>query len=209
MVRATPKRLVAWVTGVLMLISFARTSVLFLESMAAVRDERDADMELLEICKSGAARGSTKMRGACLQAQADRASPLVLKAIVRAVSTAWREFSDVVSTPYGMLTVLLFLLSSLVMPVVPWLRMLGRTVMHPDDSGDEDEDVESDRHVIVLAGNNGHSSRGGFRRRMTRMIKGPSGRSSNGFYTNGLSPQCHVELPGADTWSGPGFEAGR
>ena len=172
MFAATPRRLVAWVTGALMLISFARTSVLFLESMAAVRDERDADIELLEICKSGAARGSTKMRGACLQAQADRASPLVLKAIVRAVATAWREFSDAVSTPYGMLTVVLFLLSSLVMPIIPWIRMIGRTMLHPEDEEhSDDNDMESDRHVIVLAGSNGtHSNRGGLRKRVSRMF---------------------------------------
>ena len=134
------------------------------------------------------------MRGACLQAQADRASPLVLKSIVRAVSTAWREFSDIVSTPYGMLTVLLFLISSLVMPVVPWLRMLRRAVMHPDDSGDEYDDMEQDQHVIVLAGANGHSLSGGIKRRLTRVIDG-----SSGFYSNNHSPRCRVNLSDADS----------
>ena len=57
--------------------------MLFLESMASVRDERSADTELITACKSGIARGSAKMRGACLQAHADRASPHARQLAVR------------------------------------------------------------------------------------------------------------------------------
>lgn len=135
------KRIVAWASTFLMLLTLARTCVLFLESRAEVRDEREADVELLQICSTGAARGSSKFTSACLQARADRASPLLLKAAVRAVATAWREFADVVSTPYGLLSALFFLTSSFLVPSLPWLRLLGRTVACEDD-------VES--RVVVL-----------------------------------------------------------
>lgn len=176
MVRVTGKRLFAWVTGVLMVVSFARTSVLFLESMAAVREERNADAELLEVCASGQARGSVKMRAACLQAQADRASPLVLKAIVRAVSTAWHEFRDSVATPFGFATMILFVMSSLLLPIIPWIRaILGAWVGDDDDDQDTHRDSDLEHHVIVLAGDNSaFPIRGSVRKRVARMLKANS-----------------------------------
>ena len=154
MVRVTGKRLFAWVSGVLMVVSFARTSVLFLESMAAVREERNADRELLEVCASGAAHGSIKMRAACLQAQADRASPLVLKAIVRAVSTAWHEFRDSVATPFGFATMILFVLSSVLLPIIPWIRTILSAWAGDDDDDphyqDNHRDSDLEHHVVVL-----------------------------------------------------------
>ena len=165
MPRVSPKRLAALLTAALAVFSFCRVSVLFFESISAVRADREADAELLDICKSGAARGSTKMRAACLQARADRASPLLFKAVVRAVHTAWSEFTETVGTPFGFATVVLFLLSGFVMPVMPWLKTMAWNA--------EEEQVEPDdeeRHVIVLAGEN---SRGGVRRRVARLLRGP------------------------------------
>jgi len=191
MVRVTGKRVFAWVTGVMMVVSFARTAVLFLESMAAVREERNADAELLEVCASGQARGSIKMRSACLQAQSDRASPLVLKAIVRAVSTAWHEFRDSVATPFGFATMILFVLSSVLLPIIPWVRaILSAWVGDDDDDRYQDNHRDSDleHHVIVLAGDNsGFPVRGNVRKRMQRMLKANSTgsvRPRNG-YSNG------------------------
>tara|TARA_X000001036_G_scaffold195343_1_gene184209 strand:- start:810 stop:1382 length:573 start_codon:yes stop_codon:yes gene_type:complete len=151
MKRSRSRRLVAAVSGVAAVVSFARVLVLFLEARALVNDEREQDRELLVLCRNGAARGSVKMRSACLQAQADQASPLVLKAIVRAVSTAWGEFYDAVSTPFGAFAVLLFFASSLVLPVVPWARALGAAIGAGDGHCSGDEDLESS-HVIVLNG---------------------------------------------------------
>tara|TARA_Y100000748_G_scaffold46588_2_gene35085 strand:+ start:388 stop:903 length:516 start_codon:yes stop_codon:yes gene_type:complete len=165
------KRTVSWLGGALMMLSLVRTSVLVAESMAAVRDERQADDELLQLCRSGAARASTKMRAACLKARSDAASPLLFKAIVRSVSTAWGEFIGLVSTPYGVATMLLFLLSSFVLPIVPWIKVLGRAAIH--DEGEDD--LESERHVIVLSGGGGHVSSGGSRRRVSARLEGPSG----------------------------------
>lgn len=214
MVRVTGKRLFAWVSGVFMVVSFARTSVLFLESMAAVREERSADAELLEVCASGAARGSVKMRAACLQARADRASPLVLKAIVRAVATAWHEFRDSVATPFGFATMILFVLSSVLLPIIPWIR----TVLSAWAGDDEDErfqdlhrDGDLEHHVIMLAGDQMLPVRGGAMRRLgRRMIKGNAIRVRNGGGTSAAAATTASQdyLPytpdSASHWSGNG-----
>ena len=164
------RRVVSWAGMLLMSISGIRTCCLICESLAEVREERQADAELVELCRSGAAKASPKMKAACLRARADGASPLLMKAVVRSVATAWSEFTSVVSTPWGVASVLLFLLSSFVLPIVPWLKLLGRAAIHDED----DDDLESDRHVIVLAGHGGLSG-GGLTRRSVARLEGPGG----------------------------------
>jgi hypothetical protein len=175
MPRITGKRLFGWMSTVLAVISFSRVLVLFLEAMATVRDERSQDYELLDICSRGEARGSPKMRAACLQAQADRASPLVLKAVVRAVSTAWREFSDSVATPFGFATMILFVLSSLLLPIIPWMRAILTAWAGDGDEPWQDDHRDSDleHHVVVLAGDESWMPKApGVRKRMARRIMG-------------------------------------
>lgn len=183
MVRVTGKRLFAWISTVLMVLSFTRVMVLFLEAVAAVRDERNHDIELLEICARGEARGSTKMRTACLQAKADRASPLVLKAVVRAVSTAWREFSDSVATPFGFATMVLFVISSLLLPIVPWIKaVLTVWAGDDDDTQDRHRDSDLEHHVVVLNGDQSWlPQRASVRKRVARRLVG--------------SPRARVALP--------------
>ena len=168
------RKVAAYVTGLLALVSFSRAASLFLESVAAERAERDADVELLRLCQAGDARGSAKMRTACLQAQSDRASPIVLKAVVRSVTTAWNEFRETVSSPLGLASVLLFLLSSMVLPVLPWIRAFCSAFgAEPDDDHGRD-DIE--RHVIVVGGD---QPRPGLRKRVVRMLTGPKGMVAN------------------------------
>lgn len=149
--------------------------VLFLEAMATVRDERSQDYELLDICQRGEARGSAKMRAACLQAQADRASPLVLKAVVRAVSTAWREFSDSVATPFGFATMILFVISSILLPIVPWIRaILTAWAGDDDEHADDHRDGDLEHHIVVLNGDTSWMPiRPGVRKRVARRLMGP------------------------------------
>ena len=172
MVRITGKRLFACMSTVLAVISFSRVMVLFLEAVATVRDERGQDAELLDICQRGEARGSAKMRAACLQAQADRASPLILKAVVRAVSTAWREFSDSVATPFGFATMILFVISSLLLPIIPWIRAI-LTAWAGDDNDFPDDRSDLEHHIVVLNGDTSWMpTRPGVRKRMARHLIG-------------------------------------
>lgn len=139
--RLTAKQAVALIGGLVTLVSFARVVVLFLEALSAVRIERAADVELLELCAQGSASESMKMRSACLQARADRASPILLKAVLRAVSTAFEDFSESVSSPGKLLVVVLFVLSSVFLPMNSWIK----TLFPPD------EHIEGNGHVVVVA----------------------------------------------------------
>ena len=143
-------------------LSVARLTVLILENLAIVADERLQDQELIALCKQGAARGSSKMRAACLQAQADSASPIILKTISRSLSVSYVEFLNAISTPYGLVVVLLFCVSSLFLPVAPILRAIfevsktrrNRIKLLRNDDDDEDEDVGA--HVVMLPGSVRH-----------------------------------------------------
>lgn len=156
------KRVLALVGGMCAVVSFARVSVLFLESLATVRDERAQDQELLDLCASGSARSSQKMRTACLQAQSDRASPILLKAILHAVSTAFDDFAESVSSPWKLLVVVLFVVSSVFLPANSWARALfvaGR-------------DVEGAQHVVVVAHDSFKDMRRlGFKRRVSNVLR--------------------------------------
>lgn len=171
--KLTGKKVFGVVTAGLALISFSRVAVLFLEAVAEVRDERLHDAELLELCSSGQARGSIKMRTACIQAQSDRASPLLLKAVVRAVATAWREFASTCASPLGFASMVLFVLSSLVLPVVPWLKMVLHTWAGDDDEQEDHRDSDLEHHIVVLNGDQSWIPRGpSMRKRMARKLIG-------------------------------------
>jgi len=161
----SPKRLVAIVSALLACYSVARVGVLFFEALAIVREERGQDAELLELCQRGDARSSPKMRDACLKARADRASPLVAKAIVYAVSTAFKDFSDTVGSPFKFGIVLLFIVSSVVLPIIPWARAIFGTppTMDPNAMG------MPPSHFIVMAPTHGNK-RGGWRRRLGKHV---------------------------------------
>lgn len=160
--RLTPKRTFAIAGAIATLISFSRISVLFLEALSTVRDERLQDSELLEACANGIARGSNKMRAACLQAQADRASPIVLKAVLRAFTTAYSDFTESVSSPTKLLLVILFATSSVFLPVLSWLRAVLPT----------ERPFEGSPHVVVLANDAGcRSSSVGFKQRVRGALR--------------------------------------
>lgn len=141
----TTKQVVAIIGSICTIVSFARVSVLFLEALAAVRDERNQDVELLELCAQGSARSSQKMRTACLHAQSDKASPILLKAVLRAVSIAFEDFSESVSSPGKMLIVVLFVISSIFLPINAWLR----AILVNDNA------VDGAQHVVVVAHDTG------------------------------------------------------
>ena len=163
----SPKRLVAVVSALIACYSVARVGVLFFEAIAVVREERGQDAELLELCQRGDARGSTKMREACLKARADRASPLVAKAIVYAVSTAFKDFSDTVGSPFKFGILLLFIISSVVLPVMPWARAFFGTPTPMSMDGS----MVGPQHFIVMAPTHNGGKRGSaWRRRLGKHI---------------------------------------
>lgn len=107
-----------WVAMISLSLVFTRFVVLFCESFSAVRSERLADEELLELCGRGAAADSPKFRTLCLNAKAERAAPLLLKAALRAVRTCFHDFSESFSSPSRIALLALFCFSGLALPVV-------------------------------------------------------------------------------------------
>ncbi len=123
--RLSLARFVALVSTLLMLYSLASVANRFFEALSEVSTARTENEELLALCTAGQARGSAPMRRACLEAHAEKASPIVFKAITKAVNDAFKDFADAIGSPFKLVCVVLFLLSSVVMPVVPWARMLA------------------------------------------------------------------------------------
>jgi hypothetical protein len=81
-------------TGVVVLL-FA--TVDFMELYAIERAGHGEDEALAELCDVGAARQSAKMRNACLLLWRERATPLVARAAVRAVTNRWERVSGAVA----------------------------------------------------------------------------------------------------------------
>ena len=216
MTRFGSRRVLRVVSLVCAGVSFCRVAVLYLESVSSVRAERAADAELLDVCASGVARGSAKMRDACLRAQADRAAPIVFKAVVRAVSTAWREFADACGSPFRLFLAVLFALGVLAQPGVSWARiLLGRrrraSRAYDNDGDDDDDDDDSDAdgdgagcgsHYIVLD----HSAVGcatrrlGFQRRvrnaLPRLLRLGSAQQTDDARVRAMESQRHLAAPG-------------
>jgi len=162
--RLSPKRFITVVTTVLAFYSLARVAVLFFEALAVVREGRAEDYELISLCQRGDARGSAKMRDACLRARADLASPVVFKAVVHAVSTAFKDFTDAVGSPFKLAVFALFLVSSVVLPIVPWARALFGT--------SADQAPFNGAHYISYApAPHAHQPRSRLRTKVGRMLK--------------------------------------
>jgi hypothetical protein len=180
--RINLRRAAALASGGVTLLSVARVAVLILEALSAVRDERHQDAELLMACRDGVARGSHRMRAACVQAQADRASPILLKAVLRAFSTAWNDFAESMKSPTHLLIGILFVVSSLLFPIHSWLRLL-----FPPEAP-----LEGRHHVVVLAQDAEgalRAQRPTLRRRLTRRLK----HIRLGAGRRGHAQNCHYD----------------
>lgn len=162
----SPRRVLAMVGSAMTLLTVARAVVLFVESYSAVRSERLADTDLMNLCVDGSAAHSVDFRALCIKKKAERASPVLLKALLRACSTAFADFCEVFSswTKIGLLV--LFCLTGIAAPVVKAVALLctahlrrraarrhraGSTPMvalpraaNADDSSDDDDEAEHD-----------------------------------------------------------------
>lgn len=146
-----------WVTVISGALVLMRFVVLFCEAFSVVRSERIADEDLIELCSRGAAADSVKFRTLCLQAKADRAAPILFKAVLRAIRTAFADFTESFNSPAKLAILLLFVLSGLALPVVKAVSALATAHMTPVRNGIHGYGLpsESDREaceVVVLNG---------------------------------------------------------
>lgn len=121
-----------WIFLISSSLVFIRVFVLFCESYSQVHSERTSDEQLLELCSRGAAAESTKFRQLCLQAKADRAAPLLFKAILKALRTTFCDFTETINSPSRIAILLLFCLSGLALPVVKAVSSIATAYLGPD-----------------------------------------------------------------------------
>lgn len=172
-----------WMLLVSTSLLFVRVFVLFCESYSQVHSERVSDDQLLELCSRGAASDSTKFRHLCLQAKADRAAPLVFKAILKSLRTTFSEFSESFNSPTRIAMLLLFCLSGLALPVVKTMSSLAAAYLGPDSLARiqgglhlHDEDDQEACEVVVLNGGRGSTSWANQLRHFPRTVTGRRNR---------------------------------
>ena len=74
------------------------------------------------------ASAAPDFRALCLRKRAERAAPILLKAVLRAVTTAFSEFCEVFSSPSRVALLVLFSITGIAAPVVKALaRCLCKT----------------------------------------------------------------------------------
>jgi len=150
-------RIATWVLIVTSCLATTRVLVLFFESYSVVRAERQSDIDLIALCKAGAARDSDKFRSACMQARSEQAAPVFLKAILRSIRTAFSDFSECFNSPSRIAILLLFCLSGIALPVVKAICALATSYLGSDAFSklqrvSFDADDQEDCQVVVLNG---------------------------------------------------------
>lgn len=151
----------------------ARVLVVFLQAVASIRSEREADDELHQLCTNGEGRASAKMRHACLTLAAERASPVLIAAIARTPALVVQELSATFSLSRasvlaGACVLILF---------APYAMMARRYIVGGGQrvEGCCDDDGR-DGHVVLIGG--GNSGEGRWRGTLRRLaLRSPRRRS--------------------------------
>ncbi len=180
---ASPKRVFAIITAGLTFLTFARVVVCLVEAYVAVRSERLHDEGLMQLCNdpTSEAAAAPDLRALCLRKRAERAAPIVLKAVLRAVTTAFSEFCEVFSSPSRVALLVLFSITGIAAPIVKALaalfvqnikrRRLKRSGAKyvTSDSEDSDEEGEEDGHyqVVEISPRHSYNTRKSLMRRLT------------------------------------------
>lgn len=162
----SPKKVFAIVTACLTFLTFARVVVCLVEAYVAVRTERMADEGLMQMCNDPTQQAAVApdFRTLCLRKRAERAAPIVLKAVLRAVTTAFSEFCEVFSSPSRVALLVLFSITGIAAPVAKALaalfvqnlqkrrlrRQRGPKYVTSDSEETDDEDDGDDGHYQVV-----------------------------------------------------------
>ena len=161
----SPKRVFAMVSAALMFLTFARVVVCLVEAYVEVRSERLADEGLVRMCNDPTQQASAApdFRMLCVRKRAERAAPIVLKAVLRAVTTAFSEFCEVFSSPSRVALLVLFTITGATAPVLKLIASLciqnlkkrrmrhsgAKYVTSDSDESDDDDDEEGNHFQVV------------------------------------------------------------
>jgi len=147
----SPKKTLALVSLAITALSAIRVVVCVAEAYTAVAQERQQDLELMQLCDSGHGGASADFRALCLKKRAERAAPLLLKALLRAVTTGFTEFCEVFGSTSRIMLLVLFCITGVSAPIAKALaaifvqnlrrRRQRRQAVETDSESDgEDED---------------------------------------------------------------------
>ena len=171
---ASPKKVFALITATLTFLTFARIVVCLVEAYVAVRTERMADEGLMRTCNDPLqeATAAPDFRALCLRKRAERAAPIVLKAVLRAVTTAFSEFCEVFSSPSRVALLVLFSITGIAAPVVKALAALfvqnlrrrrlrrgGAKYATSDSEDTDDEDDDGHYQVVEISPRHAYNTR--------------------------------------------------
>ena len=182
------KRSLGVVSSTLAFIAAARVIVLFSESFATVRGERIADRDLIKLCESGQATLSVDFRSLCLKKHAERSAPLLLKALLRACSTAFSDFAEHFSSPARILLLFIFCATGVAAPLVKMVLSVAlqqmrmrRARVNNIKYAQSDSDEDDHHEIVMLGGHEPLSTRQRLTtslRRSARQLAGHSRRIS-------------------------------
>lgn len=113
----SPKKTLALASLVVTALSATRILVCIAESYAAVAQERHLDQELMQLCDAGNAGASADFRALCLRKRSERAAPIFLKALLRAVTSAFCEFCEAFGSTSRLLMLVLFCITGVSAPI--------------------------------------------------------------------------------------------
>ena len=155
---ASPKKVFALITAALTMLTIARVIVCLVEAYSAVRSERMDDSELMRLCNDETrAAASADFRTLCLRKRAERAAPILLKAVLRAVTTAFSEFCEVFSSPSRVALLVLFSITGIAAPVMKALAAIfvqnlkkRRLKQSAKYATSDSEDSDDDGHYQVV-----------------------------------------------------------
>jgi hypothetical protein len=145
----------------LTLLTFARATCSLVESYSAVFAERHADVKLMDLCDSGEASDAPDFRALCLRKRSERAAPIVLKALTRAVVVAFTEFCEVFSSPSRVVLLVLFSITGMAAPVLKLLCKLfmqnlksrsqrRKGAKYATSDSESDSDDEHGKHFQIV-----------------------------------------------------------
>ena len=149
-------RLALGATALFSFLAVARVVVSVSEAYATVSSERNADAELIRLCESGQAAQSARFRNACLAAKADMASPIVLKAVLRACKLAYTDFAESFGSWQSVaMLAQIFLVSGLAAPLSRLVGALllsfgGRRALEAAKARDSDDEEDGMREVSLV-----------------------------------------------------------
>ena len=160
---ASPKKVFALITATLTFLTFARIVVCLVEAYVAVRTERMADEGLMRTCNDPLqeATAAPDFRALCLRKRAERAAPIVLKAVLRAVTTAFSEFCEVFSSPSRVALLVMFSITGIAAPVIKALcklfvenlktrRLRRSNAKYATSDSESESDDEEGKHFQVV-----------------------------------------------------------